>query len=496
MKQEIMPNWLLQRARLTPERTAYETEAETLSFRELLEQTLRLAGKLARAGVRRGDHVALLAGNHLDSVRCLHALMMLGAVAVPLNTRLGTAEQAWQTSDSAARWLIHDRTHQQRAGEIAEEVNGIHLLNSGWPRQAEQTVLRPRPYFDLAEPCTIIYTSGTTGKPKGVVLTYGNHWWSAAGSVLNLGLVAADKWLCCVPLFHVSGLSILMKNVLYGMSVVLTDKFDPHLINRWIRAGGVTMISVVADMLRRLTDDLGAAHYPESFRCALLGGGPAPRPLLQRCHALGIPVYQTYGLTETASQMVTLPPEYMLSKSASAGKPLFPGEVRIQRTGEGRSGEILVRGMNVTRGYWQRPLATARAIQDGWLHTGDIGYLDDDGFLYVLDRRSDLIISGGENVYPAEIEAVLLTHPDVAEAGVIGIKDDRWGQVPYGFVRLRRDRAFSEQRLLDFCRSRLAHYKVPVGICPLERMPRNASRKLLRRKLFAFLPLQVKTSRS
>lgn len=491
MKETIMPNWLMQRARLTPDRTAYETDQETVSFRTLYQQTSEIAQGLLGLGIGENDKVALLSENSLELVRFFHAISAAGAVSIPINNRLSAEEAAWQTEDSGAKWLICDQAFFSRAQEIACKAPCTLLTMAevhNHPKKQEGLYSG----FDLDRACTIIYTSGTTGNPKGVVLTYGNHWWSATGSMLNLGLRDDDKWLCCVPLFHVSGLSIVMKNVIYGMPVFLSGKFTPQEANRQICTNGVTMMSVVANMLRRMLDEAGGGRYPETFRCMLLGGGPAPLPLLNRCREKRIPVFQTYGLTETASQIVTLQPEYMFSKIGSAGKPLFPAEIRIVDQGRDQlpnhPGEIVVKGLNVTSGYWDRPDATKKAIRDGWLYTGDIGYLDQEGFLFVLDRRQDLIISGGENVYPAEIESVLLGHPAIEEAGVVGVSDKTWGEVPYAFVTLKKGFLFSEEEILDFCSGRLAKYKLPVKVQPVGRLPRNASRKLLRRKLFDLLP--------
>lgn len=487
-----MPNWLKQRASLTPDRTAFETSEQRISFLKLWDRVLGLTGKLTSLGIQKGDHVALLSENSLDLVCFFHALMALGAVGVPLNIRLSPEELAWETEDSEARWLICDDACQPLEPEIMKETRSFNWITMNHVKQQPQANITLQHSFHLDDPCTIIYTSGTTGRPKGVVLTYGNHWWSATGSALNLGLADTDKWLCCVPLFHVSGLSIIMKNIIYGMPVFLLKRFDPHAANRVICQNGVSMVSVVANMLRRMLDDLGTGRYPAAFRCMLLGGGPAPLPLLQHSREKKIPVYQTYGLTETASQMVTLPPEFMFSKLGSAGKPLFQGEIRIvgedRETKKDEPGEILVRGMNVTLGYWNRPGATAKAFSNGWLHTGDIGYLDSDGFLYVLDRRDDLIISGGENVYPAEVESVLLAFPGVEEAGVIGVKNQHWGEVPFAFIHLKPGCSVTEEALLAFCEKKLARYKLPVGICFTGLLPRNASRKLLRRKLADRLP--------
>jgi O-succinylbenzoic acid--CoA ligase len=237
-----------------------------------------------------------------------------------------------------------------------------------------------------------------------------------------------------------------------------------------------------------MLDERGDQPYPSSLRCVLLGGGPAPEPLLQRCATLGVPVVQTYGLTEAASQVATLEPEDALRKLGSAGKPLFGTELRIEDAdgaflAPGAEGEIVVRGPTVTPGYLNRPGPTARAIRDGWLHTGDIGYLDAKGYLYVLDRRDDLIVSGGENVYPAEIEAVLQSHPDVLEAGVWGAPDQRWGQVPIAAVVLRPGVSVTADALIAHCRERLAAYKTPVRIELRTELPRNAAGKLLRNQL-------------
>lgn len=492
-----MPVWLRQRAQLTPDRTAYESEDRSVTFRELDGEAREAACNLWSLGIRAGERVALLGGNSLEMVCLLHALMLIGAVSVPLNSRLNASEIGRQVADSGASLLICEHAFLQATDDVRRRaicplITMDRLFRGLGKGETSGQSPRFQKDYALERPCTIIYTSGTSGRPKGVVLTYGNHWWSAIGSALNLGLHATDCWLCSVPLFHVSGLSIFMKNVIYGMPVVLCRKFIPEETNRLICDGRVTIVSVVANMLRRMLDALGDKHYPETLRCLLLGGGPAPLPLLQRCQEKAAPVYQTYGLTETASQMVTLAPEFMFSKIGSAGKPLFPGQLRIVADGRdadsGSPGEIVVKGPNVTPGYWRRPEETKQAIRDGWLSTGDIGYLDGEGFLYVLDRRSDLIISGGENIYPAEIESVLTEHPAVEEAAVIGVRDDRWDAVPFAFVTVREGADFSEAALMKFCAERLARYKRPARIQSIDELPRNASRKLLRRKLYDLLP--------
>lgn len=480
------PNWLMQRAFLTPARIAVSDGVVQKTFAELHEEVVKKAGKLASLGVRKGEIVALLMRNSIEMVEWIHALHYIGAVVLLQNIRLTVHELHWQLQDSKAKWWMIDDEWAEHKADFVSTVTVSEL--SAFP--PKETVLQQTYSFD--DVATIMYTSGTTGKPKGVLQTYGNHWWSAIGSVLNLGLREDDCWLAAVPFFHVSGLSILMRSVIYGMSVYLLNTFHAKQANDIIMNGHVTIMSVVSAMLQQMVDELGDRVYPNTFRCMLLGGGPAPKPLLEACRAKHIPVYQTYGMTETASQMVTLAPEYSLSKLGSAGKPLFPAELRIELEGrEARAyevGEIVVKGPNVTKGYLHRPEATKQAIRDGWLYTGDVGYVDDEGFLYVLDRRSDLIISGGENIYPAEIEAVLLAHEAVEEAGVTGIEDSRWGQVPCAFVKIKEGSHVTEEQLLAFCKQQLATYKLPKRIYIVDQLPRTASQKLVRRELVRLLP--------
>ncbi|MFD1408782.1 o-succinylbenzoate--CoA ligase [Kroppenstedtia eburnea] len=490
-----MPHWLAKRAFLTPERIALICEGEKWSFRRLEEEVGRMARRLTGWGLKQGDRVALLMGNGLQMVTLIHAVTRLGGVVVPLNTRLAPEEIAWQVEDAGVRMWVVDTDHEPKAAAARGSCGTTAFTWEELTRLPEEEVELPS-RLSLNDLHTIMYTSGTTGRPKGVMLTWGNHWWSATSSALNLGLDPGDRWLAAVPLFHMSGLSILMRSLIYGMTAVIHPAFDPAAANRSIREEGVSIVSVVGTMLTRMLEELGGGSYPEHFRCMLLGGGPAPKSLLERCKDKGVPVFQTYGMTETASQIVTLAPEDSLRKLGSAGKPLFPSELRIVKKGvdlpPGEAGEIAVRGPNVTGGYWKRPDATMETIREGWLYTGDLGYLDEEGFLYVLDRRSDLIISGGENVYPAEVEAVLTAHPAVEEAGVTGAPHEVWGQVPIGFVRLQPGTATGEEELVRHCRERLARYKVPVRIHFVSHLPKNASNKLLRRELLQLVPKEGK----
>lgn len=485
----VMPNWLEKRAELSPERTAVIVDDKSWTFQELHNDTLKMVYRLAGAGVRKSDHVGLLIQNTYEAVTIIHALEYMGAVGVLLNIRLTASELAWQLADAKASIFIFDPSFKERVADISDSYQDVEVLSITDLEKMREVVVPYLSEFELEATHSIIYTSGTTGKPKGVMLSYGNHWWSAVGSALNLGLDMKDSWLCCLPIFHVGGLSILMRSTFYGISVILHEGFDEEKINRDIQEKNVTIISVVSAMLSRMLQNTGEKQYPDSLRCVLLGGGPAPKPILEECKNRNIPVYQTYGMTETASQIVTLSAEYMLSKIGSAGKALYPAQLKIVEKSVQKKanevGEIMVKGPNVAKGYFNREDATQEAIKNDWLHTGDLGYLDEDGFLYVVDRRSDLIISGGENVYPAEIEAVLLAHEAVLEAGVTGVEDADWGKVPAAFLVTNRE--VHKEEMIEFLKKSLAKYKVPKHIYFVEELPRNATNKLLRRKLIELL---------
>ncbi|RDI44373.1 o-succinylbenzoate--CoA ligase [Falsibacillus pallidus] len=483
--EQRLPNWLKQRAYLTPERKAVIFENETLTFHDLFQKAVDLAAKITSYSISKGDTVGIMLSNHIDTFSVIHAQQQTGAKTLFLNLRLTPSELAWQLQDANAKLLIADAESLGKLKEIQNECPELTCISLSELIDSPKSAFEPEEEFSLDSICSLMYTSGTTGRPKGVKQTYGNHWWSASGSSLNLGLSEKDVWGCTVPLFHISGFSILMRSVIYGMPVRLFSKFDVEAINQCLIQGEITILSVVTSMLQRLLADLNDQEYHEQFRCMLLGGGPAPLTVLEQCRDKGIPVFQTYGMTETSSQIVTLAPEDSIRKLGSAGKPLFPCQVKIMKDQEDAppnvEGEIVVKGPNVTHGYLNRDDANKESFHNGWFKTGDIGYLDEDGFVYVLDRRSDLIISGGENIYPAEIENVLLSHPDVSDAGVKGMDDPQWGEVPHAFVVSNQD--LTEHELLDYCRRNLAKYKLPKKIHFVNELPRNASNKLLRRQL-------------
>jgi O-succinylbenzoic acid--CoA ligase len=471
----MMPDWLRRRAALTPNRLALRAGTERLSFGDLDRRVDAVAAALSGHGVRDGTRVALLLGNGIVFAVVLHALARVRAVAVPLNTRLAAPELAWQAQDCRAAVLVHDAGLAASAAVAAPRIPQLEIGRlKAAAAGAAQTA--PGGQIDLTAVQGIVYTSATTGRPKGVMLTYGNHWWSAIGSALHLGVESGDCWLAALPLYHVGGMAILWRSVIYGTAVAIHERFDAGAADREIESGDVTLVSVVSTMLREMLDARDRP-YASRLRCALLGGGPAPVDLTERAARVGLPVAPTYGLTEAASQVTTLLPDEAGAKPGSSGKPLFPTDVTIDAPA-GEIGEILVRGPTVMAGYADRPDDTARALHDGWLHTGDLGRVDRDGYLYVVDRRDDLIVTGGENVYPAEVERVLLLHPAVADAGVVGLPDARWGQSVVAAVKLSSGSACGEDDLRTFCAGRLASYKIPRRIGFVDDVPRTGAKVL------------------
>lgn len=487
-----MMNWLEKRAALTPNRVAIKDEIGQLTFAQLQALAKSYAYKLAKLGASEGQTIAILCENGRHTAALIHALSYLKVILVPINTRLSPREIAYQLQDAECQMLIYDELYSALVPVKPTLDSSFRCISTIALDQEDAAKCSLMTELSMDQMHSMMYTSGTTGAPKGVMLTYGNHFSSAVGSALNLGLRESDRWLLIVPMFHISGLSILMRSVIYGMTVVIHKKFEPEAVNRVIIEEEISIVSVVSNMLARMVAALEEQTYPTALRCMLLGGGPAPLPLLEACVAKNIPVFQTYGMTETASQIVTLQPEYMLSKLGSAGKPLFLAELRIMNEGKQvkplQSGEIVVNGPNITTGYWKQAEATSNSLIDGWLYTGDIGYVDEDGFLYVQDRRKDMFISGGENVYPAEVEAVISGMPNVTEVGVIGVPDDRWGATPAAFICLQPNTALTAADIMEYCAKKLAKYKQPTYIYFVDALPRNASNKLLRRELAQLLP--------
>jgi O-succinylbenzoic acid--CoA ligase len=438
-----LDDWLAQRSQSCPDRTALVADGAAVTYAELEAEATWVARRLAAHGVRRGSTAALTMHPRREQVVIAHALMKTGAALLPLNPRLSPAERQ---AIVAAEEPIVDLDD---AGQLTQTEADLPLLGE----------------HDMDAICCRILTSGSTGAPKPIGLSYGNFLWNAVGSAFNIGVEPEDRWLCCVPLSHIAGLGIVIKSVIYGTTAVLHDGFDVDRVAASLEEDGITVVSLVTTMLTRLLEAGADLSGP---RAILVGGGPVPEEPLEEALAKGATVVQTYGLTETCSQVTTLAPTDAKRKVGSAGRPLLSAHLRIQE------GEILVQGPTVAPG---------RADADGWLHTGDIGRIDEEGFLYVEDRLDDMIVSGGENVAPAEVEKVLLRHPEVTDAAVVGRDDPEWQQAVTAVVVLEPGSAATPDDLRRHCAESLAGFKVPKRVELAAALPRTPSGKLMRRAL-------------
>lgn len=467
-----MENWLKKRIALSPTKLAVVTPETKLTFRELGDLVSKQMGLLAKL-VKKGTHVGVLTNNNLTGYSLILALQQLGCVIVLLNKRLAAPELQYQLADAEVELLIYE-------DDLAlVDLTGLEMVSFSELANQTSEACQGQAEFKPDEVTTIMYTSGTSGQPKGVCQTYNNHLYSALGSALNLGLTTEDNWLCVVPLFHISGLSIMMRSLIYGMTVTLLPKFDADEVMRYLVAADITAISVVPTMLKQLLA-LGQSSLNPAFRFFLLGGGPIDKPSLEKCRAQGWPVIQSYGMTETASQVVALSFNDAASHLGSAGKPHFFIQLKLAS-----DGEIMLKGPNISPGYYRQALKNQRTFVDGWFKTGDIGSLDQDGYLFVKGRKGEMIISGGENIFPREIEDCYLKLAAVAEIVVAAKEDAKWGQVPVAFIKLKED--ISREKLVTYGRKFLAHYKVPKEFYLVTDYPRTASGKIQRYKLLAQL---------
>ncbi len=442
------------------------------------------AAILRHTALEPGDRVGILMANPVPYILTLFALMRMRVVSVPLNTRLTASELAWQIQNVDCRLVICEPETRALAGAAGADVMEMPKIDQEQPAAQFSDF----GMMNLDDDFAIIHTSGTSGRPKAAILTYQNVYLNAVFSALKLDTFKSEHWLCVLPFYHVGGLSIIFRSLNYGtaIEVVPPGPFDAVAVNRILSDHPITLVSLVPTMLQRLLDAKTRPWNPR-LRLILLGGAAPSAELLDRCAAEKLPVATTYGLTETASQVATALPELVYRKPGTVGKPLQFIQVRIiNEQGEdappNAPGEVLVKGETVMRGYYNDPAATAKALRNGWLYTGDIGYLDEDGDLFILQRREDLIVSGGENVYPAEVEDALRRHPAVKEVIVLGLPDPDWGQRAAAVIELREGQSATTDDIIAFARQRLAGYKIPRLIAFLPLLPRTASGKLQRRE--------------
>ncbi|MGV9298822.1 acyl-CoA synthetase [Amycolatopsis sp. NPDC003676] len=483
-----LAQWIARRSTVTPEAVALvaaET-GERITYAELEHRVARRAAALRGLGVRKGDRVALLGLNSTGYLETLFAVAWLGAITLPINFRLAAAEVEYLLEDARPVVVVHDDTFAALAKEAAD---GRALVNNSELLQEDRVEPEPTGADDVA---VLMYTSGTTGRPKGAMLTHGNLEANAINVLTSgEGLLPSDITLTVAPLFHIGGLALFTLPLLYaGGTVVVAGKFDPQQTLALIQREKVTVHFMVPAMWAAMTQVPDFDSYDLSrLRYLLCGGAPCPLPVIEFYEGKGLTFVEGFGMTELSPAALVLESAFVRSHAGSVGRPFLHVEARIvdERDDDvptGTVGELVLRGPNVFAGYWGLPEASAETMRGGWFHSGDLARCDADGFVTLVDRKKDMIISGGENVYPIEVEQVLHRHPGIADVAVIGAPDPRWGETVIAVV-VPADDSLDGDAVIAYCRERIAAFKCPRRVEVVDELPRNATGKLLKRELRA-----------
>lgn len=502
---------LSKRATINPDREAYVDSASglRLSFGELNLRCNRVANSLLKLGVKPGDRVALALMNSAEFVESYFAIAKIGGIVVPLNWRLVPDELEFILKDSGSSTLIFGEefidtfTDLHNRGDKTDVTEWIQVASASAENNFAADYVDFRDSGSPEEPAIgacddellyIMYTSGTTGLPKGVVHSHNTSLWALFTFAASCDLRDADRYLVALPLFHVGSLIPITLNIYRGVTSVVMREFDPQRAWELIQEEKITNSLLVPAMLNFMEQVPDVAQYDySSLRWIQSGASPLPVSLIQKYADMELDIHQIYGLTESCGPACVISAENALSKIGSTGRAFFHTEVRV--VGEDGvdcqpniQGEVWVSGKHIMVEYWNRPEATAATITaDGWLRTGDVASVDDEGFIYIQDRMKDMIISGAENVYPAEIENVILTHAGVAEVAVIGQPSVKWGESPLAVV-VRKNGDLSEQDILRHCDGKMARFKLPKAAVFIEAIPRNANGKVLKRELRVQFP--------
>lgn len=486
------------RAMLSPNKEGL-VDDRRMTFRELNQEVNRAAHAFRAMGIQAGQRIALLCKNHRSFVTAFFGAAKCGIITIPINWRLHPQEIQYILEDSGASILIYDAAFSDKVQQLqpistVQRYIPVGNSESGDPSFDALISSCPTDEPELettGDDCILImYTSGTTGKPKGAMITHTNLLFASIGITHVIDWWERDRFLSVAPFFHIGGFVPLITNIHTGATSILMADFDPIRGWKTVEQERITTMMTVPAMLtamHQVFDQAAADIF--SLRNITCGASAVPKTLIEAFAQRGISVQQVYGITEYTGAVSFWKKEMDPTKSDFMGKTVFHGEVKIidvntkKELPAGQVGEIVCRGPQVFTGYWQRPQETAETVEDGWLHTGDLGMVDQDGFLYVVDRLKDMIISGGENIYSTELEMVLLQHPGVAEVAVIGVPDERWGEIPRAYVVPRSGWSITAEELIQHCRERLASYKCIKEVVFLEQLPRNAVGKILKVQL-------------
>ncbi|WP_037144413.1 acyl-CoA synthetase [Rhodococcoides fascians] len=487
MRNQGVGSWIRRRTRQCPHATAIEFRDERLTFRELDDRTTRLAHALRDIGVRKGDRVGILSPNHPAYLEVLFSCGILGAIFVPLNARLTAPEVEFAVDDAGLSVLVHSAALTEVATQAVSRrsVNRIILGAEYDAVIAQASSTRIDEPVSGDDRCFIMYTSGTTGRPKGVVMTHSNILFAVLNPILDLDLCSDEIALVCAPLFHTAALDMVALPVLFkGGAVVIEEGFDADRVLSILESRAITYTFGVPTILDALVaherwdvTDLSA------LRRVVVAAAPVPPRTLRAYSERGVKMCQGYGLTESGPGATILASVDAERKAGTAGVPHTFADVRIvdalsEPVTPGERGEIQIQGPNVMKEYWGRPEATSDVFDDGWLRTGDIGVSDADGFVTIVDRLKDMIISGGENIYPAEIEAALLELPGIEGCAVFGVPDDKWGESPVAAITVADGSTVVPDSIADALGANLARYKIPKRYVVLDEIPRNPTGKI------------------
>jgi fatty-acyl-CoA synthase len=479
---------------MSPDRLAVVDDGREWTYEQLHRRSTRTAHALAKLGVGNGDRVAYLGPNHANLLETLFGAGMLGAIFIPLNARLAPAELAYILGDSGASVLVHSPAHAETAealGKVVSKTVDFDTYEELLADASEEPIDEPVDREDIA---VIMYTSGTTGHPKGAALSHANIHWNSFNLLIDVDIAGDEVTLVNAPLVLVAALNqTVLPTLLKGGTVVLMPAFNPVRTLELIKERRATYLFGVPAMFQAIANTPGWADADlSSVRTLICGGAPVPEQVITTYQERGLTFLQGYGLTETAPSGLFLRAKESTRKVGSAGTPCFFTDVKVvgpdgNELPPGEPGEVLIHGPNVMPGYWEKPAETAKALtDDGWLRTGDVAVTDEEGFLYIRDRIKDLIISGGENVYPAEVEDAIHKHPAVADCAVIGIKNERWGEVGRAVIVVHEGEKLEPAELTEFLTGRIAKYKVPASVVFADTpLPRTASGKLLKTSLRA-----------